>query len=83
VKAIGITNQRETTVAWNKMTGQPLYNAIVWHDARTKQVVDEIIRNNPERGQDVIKDDCGLPVSTYFSASKVNLYKSLLVLDNY
>ena len=71
IKAIGITNQRETTVAWNKKTGEPLHNALVWHDARTKQVVDDIIAKYPEKGQEVIKDKCGLPISTYFSASKV------------
>lgn len=68
VKAVGITNQRETTVAWHKTTGLPLFNAIVWHDARTKAIVDEIIK---DKGQEVIKEQCGLPVSTYFSASKV------------
>ena len=72
VKAIGITNQRETTVAWDKLTGEPLHNAIVWHDARTKLLVDDIIAKNPEKGQEIIKDKCGLPVSTYFSASKVS-----------
>ena len=72
IKAIGITNQRETTVAWNKKTGEPLHNALVWHDARTKQVVDDIIAKYPEKGQEVIKDKCGLPISTYFSASKVS-----------
>ena len=71
VKAIGITNQRETTVAWNNKTGEVLHNAIVWHDARTKQVVDDIIALHPDKGQEVIKDKCGLPISTYFSASKV------------
>ena len=71
IKAIGITNQRETTVAWHKGSGQPLCNAIVWHDARTKAIVDDIIRKNA-KGQDVIKQECGLPVSTYFSASKVS-----------
>ena len=72
VKAVGITNQRETTVAWDKTTGKPLCNALVWHDARTKQIVDDIIAAHPDLGQDVIKDKCGLPVSTYFSASKVS-----------
>ena len=68
IKACGITNQRETTVAWNKKTGEPLHNAIVWHDARTKTIVDEIIK---EHGQEAIKKESGLPISTYFSASKV------------
>ena len=72
VKAIGITNQRETTVAWRKDNGLPLCNAIVWHDARTKGIVDDIIQKHPNKGQDVIKHECGLPVSTYFSASKVS-----------
>ena len=72
VKAIGITNQRETTVAWDKLTGEPLHNAIVWHDARTKLLVDDIIAKHPEKGQEIIKEKCGLPISTYFSASKVS-----------
>ena len=72
VKAIGITNQRETTVAWHKTSGLPLSNALVWHDARTKGIVDEIVKNSGEKGQNVIRDECGLPVSTYFSASKVS-----------
>ena len=74
IKAIGITNQRETTVAWDKTTGEPLCNAIIWHDARTKALVDDIIK---EHGQECIKNDCGLPISTYFSASKVNTFQAM------
>ena len=69
IKGIGITNQRETTVAWDKNSGEPLCNAIIWHDARTKHLVDDIVK---EHGADVIKQDCGLPISTYFSAAKVS-----------
>ncbi|GIR01099.1 MAG: hypothetical protein CM15mP10_1620 [Actinomycetota bacterium] len=43
IKSIGITNQRETTVAWSKSTGKPLYNAIVWQDTRTQDICDELI----------------------------------------
>ena len=49
----------------------PFSNALVWHDARTKAIVDEIVKNSGEKGLNIIRDDCGLPVSTYFSASKV------------
>ena len=82
MKAIGITNQRETTVAWRKDNGLPLCNAIVWHDARTKGIVDDIIQKHPNKGQDVIKLECGLPVSTYFSASKVGLYFYYVSIDH-
>ena len=46
IKSIGITNQRETTVAWSKSTGKPLYNAIVWQDTRTQDICDELIADN-------------------------------------
>lgn len=68
ISTIGITNQRETTIVWDSETGLPLHNAIVWHDTRTKQIVDKLIK---EKGQDCLRDLCGLPISTYFSSVKL------------
>ena len=68
LSSIGITNQRETTVAWSKSTGKPLYNAIVWQDTRTQDICDEII--NIESLKDEILHT-GLPVATYFSLTKI------------
>jgi glycerol kinase len=66
--ALGITNQRETTVVWNRRTGRPLYNAIVWQDTRTDRIADRLERDG--RG-DVIRHRAGLPPATYFAAGKV------------
>ena len=66
--SIGITNQRETIVAWSKSTGEPLYNAIVWQDTRTQDICDEIKQIN-ELKDNFLKT--GLPVATYFSLSKI------------
>src|SRR5712671_439605 len=66
--AIGITNQRETTVLWNKKTGKPLGNAIVWQDTR---VADEVGKFAKEIGNPFFRSRTGLPLSTYFSALKV------------
>jgi glycerol kinase len=71
--AVGITNQRETTLVWNKKTAQPVYNAIVWQDTRTAKIVDELGGGN----QDKYKAQVGLPLATYFSGPKVKW-----VLDN-
>ncbi|XP_076298840.1 glycerol kinase isoform X2 [Lasioglossum baleicum] len=68
---IGIANQRETTVAWDAVTGEPLYNAIVWSDIRTVSLADRIIAKFPDQNKNHIKPLCGLPVSTYFSALKI------------
>ena len=68
IVSIGITNQRETTVAWSKSTGKPFYNAIVWQDTRTQSICDELSKN--KRFTEVIKNT-GLPISTYFSLSKI------------
>ncbi len=68
IKAIGITNQRETTLAWDKNTGKPLYNAIVWQDMRTELAVSNVIH---EHGKDCVKSRTGLPISEYFSALKM------------
>lgn len=75
IVTIGITNQRETTVAWDAMTGEPLYNAIVWSDIRTSSIVDQIIAKFPDQSKNHIKPLCGLPVSPYFSALKIRWMK--------
>jgi len=67
VVAVGITNQRETTVVWDRKTGEPVYNAIVWQDTRTQSIVDRIADGDPSR----FAKRTGLPLATYFSASKI------------
>ncbi|XP_063868538.1 glycerol kinase-like isoform X5 [Scylla paramamosain] len=71
IKAVGITNQRETTVVWDRTTGLPLCNAIVWLDARTASTAEAILKETPGQNKDYLKDLCGLPISTYFSAVKL------------
>lgn len=71
IKAVGITNQRETTVVWDKRTGKPLANAVVWLDARTASTVEEVLKETPGQSQDYLRDLCGLPITTYFSALKL------------
>ncbi len=66
--AIGITNQRETTLVWDKATGKPLYNAIVWQDTRTQNIVNRLSENG---GVDRLRPKTGLPISTYFSGTKL------------
>ncbi len=66
--ALGITNQRETTVVWNRRTGRPYYNAIVWQDTRTDRLAKAL--DGDERGQ-LIRRKAGLPPATYFSAGKI------------
>src|SRR5690349_24665228 len=66
--ALGITNQRETSLVWNRKTGRPYHNAIVWQDTRTDRIASALNRDG--RG-DVIRDKAGLPPATYFSAGKV------------
>ena len=68
IAALGITNQRETTIVWNRKTGQPYYNAIVWQDTRTDQIAAALDRDG--RG-DVIRRKAGLPPATYFSGGKL------------
>ena len=63
--ALGITNQRETSLVWNRKTGRPYYNAIVWQDTRTDRIASALDRDG--RG-DVIRRKAGLPPATYFSA---------------
>jgi len=72
--AIGITNQRETTVVWDRTTGEPVYNAIVWQDTRVADAVAEFARQG---GQDRFRSITGLPLTTYFSALKIRW-----ILDN-
>ena len=74
IAAIGITNQRETTVVWNKATGEPVYNAIVWQDRRTAAKCDEITAAG---WKDKIQQKTGLVIDAYFSATKVQW-----ILDN-
>jgi len=66
--AIGITNQRETTVVWNRNTGKPVYNAIVWQDTR---VADDVAEFSKKGGQDRYRAKTGLPLACYFSALKI------------
>ena len=85
--AIGVTNQRETTILWDKQTGKVLHNALVWLDARTQETVDFLLKQYNKR-QDCLQvclifsnismqksfhpqEQCGLPISTYFSALKI------------
>jgi len=74
VAAIGITNQRETTVVWDRETGEPVHNAIVWQDTRTDGVVRELAG---DEGTDRLRQRTGLPLSTYFAGPKVKW-----ILDN-
>jgi glycerol kinase len=66
--ALGITNQRETTVLWDRDSGEPVHNAINWQDTRTDRLVRELAGAD---GQDRFKDRCGLPLATYFSGPKI------------
>ncbi|GAB4416225.1 MAG: glycerol kinase GlpK [Anaerolineales bacterium] len=68
IAAIGVTNQRETTVVWDKRTGNPIYNAIVWQDTRTDAICNELAKDN---GQDRFRLTTGLPLATYFSGPKI------------
>jgi glycerol kinase len=74
IAAIGITNQRETTVVWNKVTGQPVYNAIVWQDRRTADFCDELKKQGKAA---MIQEKTGLVIDAYFSGSKIKW-----ILDN-
>src|SRR5690349_24339777 len=74
IAALGITNQRETTLVWDRNTGEPVHNALVWQDTRTDKLVDEL---SADGGQDRFQAQVGLPLATYFSAPKVRW-----ILDN-
>jgi glycerol kinase len=68
IAAVGITNQRETTVVWDKHTGKPYFNAIVWQDTRTDKICNELAKDG---GQDRFRPKVGLPLATYFSGPKI------------
>jgi glycerol kinase len=74
IAAVGVTNQRETTVIWEKATGKPVYNAIVWQDTRTDKICNDLAKDG---GQDRFRPKVGLPLATYFSGPKIKW-----VLDN-
>ena len=73
VLGVGITNQRESTVVWDKRTGEPLYDCVLWHDARTSETAHML--EAALGGQDALRAVCGLPISTYFSAVKLRWLK--------
>ncbi|TYL52568.1 glycerol kinase GlpK [Agromyces mariniharenae] len=68
IAAVGITNQRETAVVWDRTTGEPVYNAIVWQDTRTQAIVDRLAADG---GVERFKEQVGLPLATYFSGTKI------------
>jgi glycerol kinase len=68
IAAVGVTNQRETTVVWDRTTGEPVFNAIVWQDTRTDTICNELIADG---GQDRFRGKTGLPIATYFSGPKI------------
>jgi glycerol kinase len=72
--AVGVTNQRETTVVWDRSSGEPVFNAIVWQDTRTDQIVNQL---SEDGGQDRLRPKTGLPLATYFSGPKIKW-----ILDN-
>ena len=74
IEAIGITNQRETTIVWDRKTGEPIYNAIVWQCRRTACYCEELIKQGY---QDMIYEKTGLVIDAYFSATKIKW-----ILDN-
>ena len=74
IAACGVTNQRETTVVWEKATGKPVHNAIVWQDTRTDQICNKLAKDG---GQDRFRAKVGLPLATYFSGPKIKW-----ILDN-
>jgi glycerol kinase len=74
IAAIGITNQRETTIVWDRDTGQPVYNAIVWQDRRTADFCDQL---KAQRLEETVRAKTGLPIDSYFSATKIRW-----ILDN-
>ena len=76
IDCLGITNQRETTIVWDRLTGEPVFNGIVWQCRRTAKMVDEIKKNNPDI-EKIIKEKTGLILDPYFSATKI-----AWILDN-
>jgi glycerol kinase len=74
IVAVGVTNQRETTIVWEKATGKPVYNAVVWQDTRTDKICNDLAKDG---GQDRFRPKVGLPLATYFSGPKIKW-----ILDN-
>jgi glycerol kinase len=74
IAGIGITNQRETAIIWNRKTGLPVYNGLVWQDTRTQDLIDAV---EASHGSELFRKKTGLPLATYFSASKI-----VWILDN-
>jgi glycerol kinase len=74
IAAVGVTNQRETTVVWERSSGKPVYNAIVWQDTRTDEICNALASDG---GQDRFRAKTGLPIATYFSGPKIKW-----ILDN-
>jgi glycerol kinase len=74
ISGVGVTNQRETTIVWERSSGRPVYNAIVWQDTRTDQICNELAGDG---GQDRFRPKTGLPIATYFSGPKIKW-----ILDN-
>ena len=74
VVALGITNQRETTIVWDRETGEPVYNAIVWQDGRTAAMMKKL---SDDGAEEIVRQKTGLLLSPYFSASKISW-----ILDN-
>ncbi|TML52897.1 MAG: glycerol kinase GlpK [Actinobacteria bacterium] len=74
IAGVGVTNQRETTIVWERSSGRPVFNAIVWQDTRTDQICNEL---SADGGQDRFRDKTGLPIATYFSGPKIKW-----ILDN-
>ena len=74
IAAVGVTNQRETTIVWDRSSGQPVYNAIVWQDTRTDEICNQL---SADGGQDRFRPKTGLPIATYFSGPKIKW-----ILDN-
>ncbi|MFZ9106154.1 MAG: glycerol kinase GlpK, partial [Pontimonas sp.] len=74
IDSVGITNQRETTILWDRHTGEPVYNALVWQDTRTQDIIDRVAEDG---GVGKYREKTGLPLATYFSASKISW-----ILDN-
>jgi glycerol kinase len=74
ISAVGVTNQRETTVVWERSSGRPVYNAIVWQDTRTDEICNQLAADG---GQDRFRAKTGLPIATYFSGPKIKW-----ILDN-
>ncbi|KAK7495455.1 hypothetical protein BaRGS_00013394 [Batillaria attramentaria] len=72
IKCVGVTNQGATTIVWDKVTGCPLYNAIVWLDTRTASTASDLVDKTPDKSIDHLRPLCGLPINACFSAVKLH-----------